>query len=214
MTNKYWNTFYNKNDLINYPSNFAKYVYNKYLINKKINLLDIGCGNGRDSFFFAKKKISVTAIDSSSNIIKKNTFLSKRNNNLNFKLLNIQNKKINKLGKFDTIYSRFFLHTINNKIEKNFFDLIILLSKKNKTLVMLEFRTIKDEMLTYGRKISQNENFTDHYRRFIETDKLINKIKLLDKFKILYNLERRGLSKFKKDNPTVARIILKRNNKG
>ena len=40
---------------------------------------------------------------------------------------------------------------------------------------MLEFRTTKDKLLQKGKKISNNENFTDHYRRFIDTDVLIKK---------------------------------------
>jgi len=50
----YWNTFY-KNFLINKESSFARFVYKKIKTKKVNKLLDVGCGNGRDTFFFLKK---------------------------------------------------------------------------------------------------------------------------------------------------------------
>ena len=48
---KYWDKFY-KNFKIEKESKFAKFVYYKLRkVNKKINMLDVGCGNGRDTFF-------------------------------------------------------------------------------------------------------------------------------------------------------------------
>ena len=177
-----------------------------------LKLIDIGCGNGRDSIFFANKNIEVLGIDSSRTVIKLNNHYFK-NKNISFKNLDIEKTNSKKLDKFDIIYSRFFLHAINKSQEKKFFNLINVLSIKNKTYVMLEFRTTKDKLLQKGKKISNNENFTDHYRRFIDTEALIKKIKKINNFKIVYFIERKGLSKYKYDNPTLARLILKKNKK-
>ena len=57
----YWDIYYKK-EKFQKESNFAKYIFSKYLKKKikknsfKFNLIDIGCGDGRDSFFLIKKK--------------------------------------------------------------------------------------------------------------------------------------------------------------
>ena len=65
--NEYWNTFYSKKKLIKKPSSFAFEIV-KYLDSDK-KLLELGCGNGRDSFFFAKNGIHVIALDLSNQVI-------------------------------------------------------------------------------------------------------------------------------------------------
>ena len=40
----------------------------------KKSLIDIGCGNGRDSIFFSKNNFHVTGIDISQKAIKKKSF--------------------------------------------------------------------------------------------------------------------------------------------
>lgn len=75
--NKFWDNFY-KNFAYRKESSFAHYISKKYLKNKK-KLLEIGCGNGRDSFFFSKK-LKVVAIDKSHEAIKKNSDILIKNN--------------------------------------------------------------------------------------------------------------------------------------
>jgi|688.fasta_scaffold274554_2 tellurite methyltransferase len=203
----FWNSYYIVKKKISKPSNFAKYCLNNFFILKK-KLLEFGCGDGRDSFFFYKHKLSVCAIDKSQIIIHKN--LAKINNkNIKFYKKDVVKDYLGDLGKFDYLYARFFLHTINLQSEKLFFKKILKLGIKNKTLIFLEFRTIKDPLLKLGKKISRNETFTDHYRRFIDTKELIKKIRNNKRLKILKFIERKGLARFKKENPVVCRLILK-----
>jgi len=106
---KHWNNFYKKRH-INQETSFARFVYNK-IKRKKGNLLDIGCGNGRDTFYFINKNINAFGIDFSKTIIKKNQYSSKNN----FMCKNFCTNKFNINTKFDYIYARFFLHAINKK---------------------------------------------------------------------------------------------------
>ena len=47
----YWNKYYKLKLTPLAASSFAKYCWNNYL-KKNRSILEIGCGNGRDSFFF------------------------------------------------------------------------------------------------------------------------------------------------------------------
>tara|TARA_B100001964_G_C13769293_1_gene395292 strand:- start:140 stop:370 length:231 start_codon:yes stop_codon:yes gene_type:complete len=64
----YWEDYYSKDISPQYPSNFAKFCSKKIPLNK-VKILEIGCGNGRDSVFFSKKN-NVVATDFSHNSIK------------------------------------------------------------------------------------------------------------------------------------------------
>ena len=64
--NNYWDIYYKnlKNNLYKLrPSSFAIFFKKKYL-NKQINLLEIGCGNARDTFFFNEKVNRIVTLDS------------------------------------------------------------------------------------------------------------------------------------------------------
>ena len=120
----YWNKFYKKKN-ISSMSTFAKFTYKK-IDNKEGKILDIGCGNGRDSFFFSQNGFKVTAIDISQKAIQKNS--KKKNKNISFKKFDISQNNI--IGKFEIIYCRFFLHTVDHLLERKLIKLIKRSKKK------------------------------------------------------------------------------------
>ena len=201
---KFWNNFYKNNLAVSRPSDFAIFIL-KFLKKNNSKIIDIGCGNGRDLFFFKKNKIDFIGIDLSKNA----TQLIKK------KLENKQDKKKifnNDFVRFDykknirtkfSIYSRFTWHTINQKNEDKFLNKISNLP--NLTYLFIETRSIKDDLCGVGKKIGKNEFVTDHYRRFIDKKDLIKKLQ--KNFKIIYSKESKGFSKFKKEDPCLIRII-------
>ena len=214
MKNKYyWNKYYQKTGSINAkPSNFSKFCYNKYIKRtKKKSVLDVGCGDGRDAFFFFNQGLKVAGIDKSVAVIKINKDRFPINKNLLFYKKDVDKFDFKKIGKFDFIYLRFFLHTINFKTQNRLFKNIRNIKKKG-TIIMLEFRTDKDSLMNKGKKLSKNETFTDHYRRFINVKIILKYFKTLS-FKLIYILEKKGLSKHKNDNPVLCRLILRVNKK-
>ena len=205
----YWNTFYLKKKK-DKPSTFAKFIKNRFFKKKK-RLLDLACGDGRDTFFLYNSRMKTLGIDKSKVIINKNNNLVKigKFNNLNFESVDVFSDKIKKIGKFDYIYSRFFLHTINEKQQKKLFTKIIPKISKKNSLCFFEFRTIKDSLYKFGFKKSKYERITDHYRRFINLKEFVNLDYINKKFKIIYLIERKNLSIYKNDNPVVCRLVLK-----
>lgn len=203
----YWNNFYKTDVKLNKNSNFASLIKNKFL-KKKMKVLEIGTGNGRDAFYFSNYVKSIIAIDQSKTIIKENKSKSKKLKikNLHFYKCSVnQIKKIKKKNSLNFIYARFFLHSINAKKE----DLLLKnLSKYNKInpLIAFEFRTDLDKLMKKGKKLSKFERYTDHYRRFINVPSFEKKLFNYG-FKIIYKKTGINLSKTKNDNPHLCRII-------
>ena len=75
----------------------------------------------------------------------------------------------------------------------------------NLKYLFIETRSDKDELCGVGKKISKNEFITDHYRRFINKNDLLKKIKKT--FKIIYVKESKGFSKFNNEDPCLIRLI-------
>lgn len=205
----YWDNFYQKKIRISKPSSFAKFIVKKLKKNK--TLLDIGCGNGRDTFYFNKKGLNVVGLEKSKIAVKNNKKLlaEKKIKNIDFFNINISSKKFQNLKKFDYVYLRFVIHAISQKIENKLLKNLSKITKKN-SIVFFEFRTTKDQLFKKGKILSKYERHTNHYRRFIEFDDFITTLNKLNNFKILYKTEKKGLAKYKNDNPVLGRIILKR----
>ena len=202
---KYWNQFYKKNS-ISYESSFARFTLKKIKTNHS-KVLDIGCGNGRDSYFFNKKGFKVTGIDISQKAIQKNSKVLVKN--LTFKKFDIDKDEIK--NKYDIIYCRFFVHTVDELLESKLIKLIKN-SKYKGTMVFFEFRNFKDKIFgTYKAKDHNKviEFEKGHFRRIIDPKIFKKKFLSETKSKILYHKTGINLSVVKKDNPNLTRMIFK-----
>mgnify|MGYP001165503512 CR=1 FL=1 len=210
----YWDIYYKK-EKFQKESNFAKYIFSKYLKKKikknsfKFNLIDIGCGDGRDSFFFNKKKIITTGIDFSNSAIKNNLKRSKGRKNLKFFKIDIRKSKIDK--KFDLIYLRFVLHAINLKTQAKLFRLINKIAKKN-SLIFFEFRTNKDPIFKKGLVLNKNDHFTNHYRRIIEPKIFKKNFMKISNFKTIFFKVSNKFSIKGSDKPFICRMVFRKLN--
>ena len=203
----YWNNFYkkdSKNMEIYNESTFAKFTYKK-ILNKKGKILDIGCGNGRDSYFFNKKGFNVTGIDISQKAIEKNS--KNKIKNLFFKKFDIGKDKIK--DKFDIIYCRFFVHTVDELLESKLIKLIKN-SKYKGTMVFFEFRNFKDKIFGAYKAKDHNkviEFEKGHFRRIIDPKIFQKKFISATKSKLVYQKSGINLSIVKNDNPNLSRMI-------
>lgn len=202
----FWENFYKKDTLIYKPLSFAKFIKKKF-INKEIKtLLDIGCGNERDTFYFSKYVKDILSIDNSRQAIIQNKNNKRVKNNIAFVKKNILNGPGDSVKNWPCV-CKIFLDTINYRNEDIFLKILKKILNK-KTIVALEFRTTKDQLLQKGIKISTNEGLTDHYRRFVDVSDFLKKLNKLN-FKIVYLKQSTNLSKYKNDNPHLCRLVFK-----
>ena len=198
----YWNNFY-KNKINMLPTQFAVFVANEYP--EKNNVIDFGCGSGRDTLFLAKFYKKVIGIDASGEIIARNKKLKNSNKNITFLLNDLSNENVlvdllnNELGQIENciFYARFFIHAVDEDTENKLLNLYKICKSNN--LLALEFRTSKDENL--------KKQFGNHYRRFIDLNNLIDKVQNL-KLRVKYLVEGQGYAKYKVDDAYVARLMV------
>ena len=167
----YWEHHYEKFIGPTLPSQFAAFCLNEMPHDRTI--IDCGCGNGRDSFFFEKYGKTVIGLDASHAAIRycENQAAALNTQRAGFFVVDFEDKKslekineaLMKRGERFIIYSRFFLHAINVKSEENFLDFCYDIYRSGGE-VFLEFRTVEDER---KQKIEP-----EHYRRFIDVERL------------------------------------------
>ncbi|MDA3925092.1 MAG: class I SAM-dependent methyltransferase [Kiritimatiellae bacterium] len=189
----YWDEFYRKHRKNNIPSSFAEYVTEKYLQAGK-TLLELGCGNGRDSLFMASNGVSIAALDMVAGEIE---YLNSLNvKNVEFVLRDFTN--LSGFSNFDYVYSRFTFHSIDEICED------VVLSQLSDVLkpggvFLLEARSTLDEGLNkvYGET---------HFRRYLNFSETVKKIECLG-FNILEKQESQGLAIYKDEDPFVLRVV-------
>ncbi len=97
--NSYWNSAYKNLEIPNTPSSFARFINTQ--LHELATIIDLGCGNGRDSIYFESFNHTVVSVDSSDSI----KFLG---NVENFHIMDICDINI----EADLYYARFFIHGI------------------------------------------------------------------------------------------------------
>lgn len=146
----YWNLYYKKTGDLNKPSPFALFVRANYL-SKGASLLELGCGNGRDSLFFAAQGLKVTAVDASDYAINE---LSQRNiANAEFICGDFVESPSIYARQYDFCYSRFSLHAVNATQE----DLLLRNVKdslKRGGKFFIEVRSVNDPLFGKGTPVT------------------------------------------------------------
>lgn len=201
----YWNQYYRaiRNEL-DQPSDFAVFVEKK--LRKGSHIMELGCGNGRDSLYFLSEGHHVIAVDSSDVAIDMLNEATSDNANALFVCDDFVKCQALYQMRYDCIYSRFTLHAITEEQENEMlFNAKSALSVGG--LLCIEARTIHDEIFGMGVPAGQNAYiYNDHYRRFIDVE--IFKTKLEDLgFDIVSMEESKGFSKTEQSDPILMRCI-------
>lgn len=150
----------------------------------------------------------VYACDLSKPAIEKDSDEAKSESNLQFKVVDASDavavKGIVDEAKSPTnvnnvlVYTRFFLHSIDETQQSQFFKALST-SLVTGDKLYFEYRSAEDETLdkVHGK---------GHYRRYIETPDLMKELENLG-FKIEYEMTGRGMAKYKQEDPFVSRVI-------
>jgi len=184
MDKLYWNQFYKKKKGVLESSDFATFIMD-YFKEEKFFILDIGCGNGRDSYYLSKKHHVVGCDLSSVPENKKHCLFIEEN------MVTIDKKP------YDLIYSRFSLHSISDENQRD-----LLQSIEKGTILCIETRSIKgkDTYRLFG---------DTHYRNLTDIHFLRSLMKEYG-FIILYEFEGDNIAVFKDENPICIRMICKK----
>ena len=209
----YWNNYYSQScdfsgSKRQIPSQFAAFIAQELEVGDLI--VDLGCGSGRDSFFFLSIGHTTIAIDRSKNAIDScrkryqtegvtqqaiffdcDATLLAKNELIISEIDSLRRNRV-------VFYSRFFLHALDKEAES---QLLLSLSEicRPGDIVALEYRTTRD--------MSLEKETSAHFRRYVNPGSLISSLIVLG-FELTYQVEGFGFAKYKKDDAYVARSIL------
>lgn len=203
----YWQSYYaqRKSASVPLPSQFSVFIAGE--MSEPHQVIDLGCGGGRDSFLFASHGHRVTGVDGSAAAID-NCIAVARDAGLEkagFICSQITDADLAKsLARVEElpimVYARFFLHAVSDEEEEKFFVLARALTSNGGRLAV-EFRTMRD--------VAQEKVTASHYRRFIDPVQF-NARALNVGFAASYFVEGFGFAKYKNDDAHVARFIFDR----
>lgn len=207
MDKKYWEKVYSKQTEEEKPSLFAVFIAENLGIYGK-ELVELGCGNGRDAVYFANVGAKhVDAIDQCENIINLLTHRFQQIKNLSFHCEDFTCMET-KERKFDIIYSRFTLHSISKEQEQNVIQWAYqnILSGGS---FCIEVRGQKNEIFGVGIPVEGETDafiLNDHYRRFLHFESFCKELTSLG-FILNFAKEQKGFAPYNGQDETYIRII-------
>lgn len=165
-----WNRL-QKDDRVNHeskePTDFAKEIQS--LISPKFSILELGCGVGIDSYYFAQNGNKVLGTDFSEVAIDKNKE-SFKNPNLTFEVLDISKPFAFPGDIFDLVYARLSLHYFTDKVTKEVFKEIYRILKPGGILAFI-CKSIKDPLYGQGEQIEKDMFLrSSHVRHFFSKE--------------------------------------------
>lgn len=177
---EYWKTKWDKRETTA-ENAFARTCFSFVKPTHK-TLLDVGCGDGEDALFFAKRGLAVTAVDFSESGI----------NKLNEKIRNKQLKNVQAIqadiknmdfkdSSFDIIYAHLSLQYFDDETTTKIFDRLFTLLKPS-GLIFVKCKSTDDALYGVGEHVGKDMYVKGHLRHFFSEAYMREK---LVRFKIL-----------------------------
>jgi len=180
MSKQYWQEFYRKHDIKGHTP-FAEWCL-PYM-RQHLYVADLGCGNGRDTYYFARNFHRVVGVDYAVK--------PKKYKEAHFVQKPLEDVISNGCF-YDVVYSRFFLHSIA-------YHEVADILNWTRNLFLAEFRAKGDEPKLYP----------DHPRNFIDGNSFLKDLDHFG-FDIIHYEKGRGLAKYKGEDPLIIRVVAKK----
>jgi SAM-dependent methyltransferase len=206
----YWNKYYvgRTDSATVVPSQFAAFVAGEIGTSAR-NIVDLGCGNGRDTMFFANLGYLAVGVDASESAIalcqaRADAGPPDARGRVTFAQAALPSPGLDtalaavSIGDPIVVYARFFLHAIEEAVEESLLR-AIRSSGASVSAVAVEFRTHRDR--------EQAKSTPAHFRRFIEPADFLRRA-TRSGFRPTYFVEGFGYAKHAADDAHVARVLL------
>lgn len=207
----YWNSFYAGHEIAapSQPSPFAKWVNEQ--LESSVAVVEVGCGNGRDSRFFALHGRPVMAFDQSAEAI--NLVLEAATHddldNLNAAPVSVEelatsatSEQVRGLVGSEqvAVYARFLLHAITEDEQKEFLAWLDGFLRSGESCY-LEYRAadLSGDQYVFG----------NHYRRPVTASELSEQCKALG-FDVVASDESRDYAPYRGEYPLVGRTVIRK----
>lgn len=191
-------------------SPFSIYIFEKYIaIQKKENyiltMLDLGCGNMRDSIFFSKNGCHVYAIDKSfdenKNPIQNNHLFPITADVDHF----LETQQLNTL--VDIVYMRWFIHAVPYSVGTIIFANSIA-SLKPGGLICIEVRSYNDKQLKAESVLNLADlSYTTTHKQWLYGKERLELLAQENDVEILEMVESNNFSKTETSDPLLIRFI-------
>lgn len=208
LESEYWNDFYARwgTDV---PSQFCVMLATE--LERDSSVVEFGCGNGRDALYLAQLGHRVSALDLSSEAINHNQQRADQSAHLSARFVcgdvtrpeDVRQILDSARASEEAliVYSRFFLHTLDQEQEEAFLTALSQ-SMHSGDRLYLEFRSAEDAEI--------DKLFKGHFRRYVHTDALLESMNSTYDLQVQYHHTGQGMARYKREDPFVSRIIATR----
>lgn len=201
----YWQQYYTAAAAPEAPSDFARFASER-LANYP-TIIELGCGNGRDSLHFLKEGWQVRALDASTAAVDscRRRVAEAGQDPIRGQFTNgsvadpeaWQGLAAGTDGPIG-IYARFLFHAIDEATEAALLDHAARLIAARDGALVAEFRTLADEPLQKAE--------APHFRRYIDPDRLCAELERRG-LTVIYRREGQGMARYRDEDACVARIV-------
>lgn len=168
---KLWQHAWRKKSATLPVNNFATKAFQFIKNGRYHTVLDVGCGNGQDALYFARKGMLVTAVDWSDTGLTnlRNIITEQKIPNMTVCAQDVSNLTF-KPNSFDIIYAHLSLHYFtDHKTQKIFHSLHRILKKNG--LLFVKCKSTDDALYGRGRQIEKNMySLRGHIRHFFDKE--------------------------------------------